>query len=84
MISKCANPNCATEFNHRKGMLFRFPKPPISDGLPANTHSVQHFWLCEDCSQTYWLQYDPRLGVALTLPFEKIGAPSPHKVIAAV
>lgn len=57
MIPRCANPACLAEFDHRKGQLFRFPK--------GATHSVQHFWLCADCSKSYSLEYIENHGVAL-------------------
>jgi hypothetical protein len=82
MVSKCANPNCSAIFDHRQGRLFRFPKRPIEDGRPANTHSVQHFWLCEDCFATYSLEYHEGLGVAITRHFEKALRSGPPKFIA--
>jgi hypothetical protein len=63
MISRCGNPACLAEFDHREGRLFRFPKR--SKDQPGNTHSVQHFWLCADCSKLYSLEYVENQGVAL-------------------
>jgi hypothetical protein len=63
MISRCANPACLAKFDHRKGQIFRFPKR--ADDQPLNTHSVQHFWLCADCSKLYSLEYIENRGVAL-------------------
>ncbi len=63
MISRCANPVCLAKFDHRKGQLFRFPMR--AKDRPANTHSVQHFWLCADCSKSYSLEYIENHGVAL-------------------
>jgi len=83
MIAKCANPNCSAAFDHREGRLFRFPKSPVEDGSPANTHAVQHFWLCATCFQTYSLEYHEGVGVALARHFEKALEPSPRKFIAA-
>lgn len=82
MVSKCANPNCSATFDHQQGRLFRFPKRPIEDGRPANTHSVQHFWLCGNCYQTYSLEYHEDLGVAITRHFEKASAPESRKFIS--
>jgi len=82
MISKCANPTCDSTFDYRSGRLFRFPKQATDGNRPANSHSVQHFWLCAACSQTYSLEYDERRGVAIRFP-----GPSAqqrhHKVISA-
>jgi len=82
MALKCANPNCSVTFDHREGRLFRFPKRPIEDGRPANTHSVQHFWLCGTCFQTFSLEYCEGQGVALTRHFERTIKSSPRKFIA--
>jgi hypothetical protein len=68
MISRCANPACVTEFDHRKGRIFRFPKK--AEDPRANTHSVQHFWLCKDCAGSYSLEYIESQGVALRLRAE--------------
>jgi len=83
MVLKCANPNCSATFNHREGRLFRFPKRPIEDGRPANTHSVQHFWLCELCFATYSLEYHDGLGVAIIRQFERPAGPRSRKFISA-
>jgi hypothetical protein len=82
MVSKCANPTCGATFDHREGRLFRFPKRPNQAG-PANTHSVQHFWLCGNCFPDYLLEYHDGVGVALTRRFERAPTPGPRKFIAA-
>jgi hypothetical protein len=72
MISKCANPDCATPFRYmRDGRLFRVdrdrsghlvPGPFLraGNGLP---HHLEHFWLCGQCCQRMTLRLDPELGV---------------------
>lgn len=82
MISTCSNPCCSATFIHRQGRLFRLPKRPMEDGRPANTHSVQHFWLCADCCETYSLEYDESLGVAITLRLQGVPAPRLRQIIA--
>jgi hypothetical protein len=70
---KCANPSCASAFQWLKGgKLFRFrrdsPALPKVDGnqaRPANSHNVEHFWLCERCSQIYTLGYEPGRGIII-------------------
>jgi hypothetical protein len=48
---KCANPSCATTFDWRGGgRFFRFRNVSA-----ANCHGVQHYWLCEDCSNVLTL-----------------------------
>jgi hypothetical protein len=83
MVSKCANPSCGATFDHREGRLFRFPKRPIDGGRPANTHSVQHFWLCGNCVREYLLEYQDGVGVAITPRFERNLTVGSRKFIAA-
>jgi hypothetical protein len=82
MISACSNPCCSATFTHRQGRLFRLPKRPMDDGRPSNTHSVQHFWLCADCCETYSLEYDKNLGVAITHSFQGFPSPELRQIIA--
>jgi hypothetical protein len=82
MVSECAHPNCSASFHHRRGRLFRFPKQSVEGGRPANTHSVQHFWLCEACLSTYSLKYHEGEGVTLRRHFETAVEPGLRKVIA--
>jgi len=81
MISQCANPVCPAGFDHRKGQLFRFPKR-AKDEL-GNTHSVQHFWLCANCSKLYSLEYIENQGVALKPHVELARTESRHFIAAA-
>lgn len=83
MVSKCANPSCRAKFDHREGRLFRFPKRPVEDGRPANTHSVQHFWLCGRCFRAYLLEYHDGVGVAITRHLDGTPTPGARKFIAA-
>jgi hypothetical protein len=83
MVSQCANPSCQASFDHRHGRLFRFPKRPVEGDRPANTHSVQHFWLCGNCLATYRLEYHDGVGVAITARLDGTVTPGPHKFIAA-
>lgn len=55
MISECANPDCLASLDYRTGRWFRFHLHHAPDKAPRNTHSVQHFWLCQRCSETYTL-----------------------------
>jgi hypothetical protein len=70
MFSECANPACRAEFDYRQGRLFRFHKAPRDDGAPANTHSVQHLWLCQICATIFRLDYEGGRGVLLKLRFD--------------
>ena len=72
---KCSNLSCATAFEWLGGgKLFRFRREvennssPIShSGRANNHHGVEHFWLCEKCSQIFMLEYKPGLGVSIRL-----------------
>ena len=83
MVSKCANPSCLAQFDHGEGRLFRFPKRAIEDGRSANTHSVQHFWLCGKCFSAYVLEYHDGVGVAMIRRSSGTPGPGPRKFIAA-
>lgn len=65
MLSRCANPDCAVPFDHRPGNFFRFRRPRAEGEVPANTHSVQHFWLCKSCSEIYTLEQTASLEVVI-------------------
>jgi len=82
MIWKCANPDCSSSYVYLEGRLYRFPKQPIKHGRRANTHSVQHFWLCTDCCATNALEYDEGRGVALVRHLDWASAPEPSQFIA--
>lgn len=68
MLARCANPDCRAPYElHRgHGRFFRFRRnsPPAA---PANSHSVQHHWLCDSCSRIYTLDYRAAIGVLLAL-----------------
>jgi hypothetical protein len=83
MFSKCANPSCGAEFDCRQGRFYRFHKRPLDDGRPVNTHSVQHFWLCGKCCETYCLKYAHGDGVLIELNFENAFKPDVSRMIAA-
>jgi hypothetical protein len=67
MLSKCANPACATPFQYlREGRLFKFelellePKGPVLVGgrFPNDqkpVRKVEHFWLCGRCARNMTL-----------------------------
>lgn len=67
MFGKCANPDCSKPFEYGHGRFFRFPSGRSAQGIPANSHGVQHFWLCRRCSKTHTLEYRKESGVAVRL-----------------
>jgi hypothetical protein len=70
MFSECANPLCRVEFDYGQGQFFRFRKAPLADGKPANTHSIQHYWLCGECAKIYRLEYQHDRGILLKPNYE--------------
>jgi hypothetical protein len=55
----------------------------LDDGQSVNTHSVQHFWLCGRCSETYCLEHAPGGGILIRLRFEKVLGAGSAQMIAA-
>src|ERR1700691_1484770 len=83
MFPHCANPDCTASFgSFREGLFFRFRRAQPAGKKPVNHHSVEHFWLCKDCSEEYTLEYrenrsilTPLLPVA-TLPIARPAVPA--------
>jgi len=65
MFSTCANPDCGKAFDYQEGHFFRFHKSHQANGAPANTHSVQHLWLCGKCSDEFTLEWMEGHGVVM-------------------
>jgi len=65
----CANPRCAKAFDSLGGgKFFRF-----SNVSATNHHGVQHYWLCERCSNDFTLASNERQEV-LVKPRAKASA----------
>lgn len=70
---KCANPSCAAAFGWMAGgKLFHFHRETKDIHLPVScemggehSHLIEHFWLCERCSNIYTLKYEPSEGVKI-------------------
>jgi hypothetical protein len=70
---KCANPSCAVAFGWiTGGKLFRFHREARksndvrgADQNSTRSHLLEHFWLCERCSNIYTLQYEQGQGVKI-------------------
>jgi hypothetical protein len=79
---KCANPSCATAFGWTTGgKLFRFHRAEHlsseirgSDTDWTRAHALEHFWLCERCSNIYTLLYEPGEGVKIVSLWPQLGA----------
>jgi len=68
VLSKCANPACLARFHYlHEGRIFNLETGAItSDGNNSTTHRIEHFWLCERCSQTLSVVLEN--GVVTTRP----------------
>jgi len=79
---KCSNPSCSQSFDWLGGgKLFRFYREPEKDMPPAareantgGSHRVEHFWLCETCSQIFTLEYKQGQGVSIRLLWAQLPA----------
>jgi len=85
MFPHCANPDCTASFtDFREGLFFRFRRSYPAGEAPSKSHSVEHCWLCKDCSEEYTVDYrDNRcilisLVPAVTLP-QRAAAPEPPR-----
>jgi len=79
---KCSNPSCAAAFEWLAGgRLFRFHRERgNSNSVSGETipnergRPVEHFWLCERCSQIFTLEYKPGQGVSIRLLWPELPA----------
>jgi len=67
MLDQCANPKCSIAFDHRHGFFFRLHRACAANQAQANTHTVEHFWLCGGCAGTYTLQFHKEHGASTSL-----------------
>ena len=75
MLSKCANPSCATPFRYlRDGRLYRIdvacagemrPHGPFLVNSQKGPGKIEHFWLCGECATTLTLAYEQDRGVTV-------------------
>jgi hypothetical protein len=60
MVDKCANPECSEAFYFGQGRLYFSPKRRLADkSAPANSHGVEHYWLCGSCSKSFTFGSEP-------------------------
>lgn len=73
MVSKCANPDCATAFRYfHTGRLFRIETPIGSghsdssdDGMKNPRPHLEFYWLCDDCASHMTLTFERGVGVSV-------------------
>jgi hypothetical protein len=65
MLSKCANPDCTKTLHYlREGKVFKMePMPQNGESPRKRAKSVEHFWLCGPCSESWTLLYDRDAGI---------------------
>lgn len=82
MVSKCANPDCATTFRYfHTGKLFRVETPAITvqetwddNTMKKPMRRLEFFWLCEDCAGKMTLGFDRGIGVSVRPKFARSAA----------
>jgi hypothetical protein len=70
---KCANPSCTAAFGWLAGgKLFHFYRESNEitssengGGHRNRPHPIEHFWLCERCSNIYTLKHEAGQGVTI-------------------
>jgi hypothetical protein len=68
MFPRCANSECSASFtNFREGTFFRFRRTDPDPKAPAKNHSVEHSWLCTECSERYTLEYRDSKAMLVSL-----------------
>ena len=65
MVEKCANPECSQLFDYRQGRLYCCRVQTAGGLLPANSHGLVHYWLCESCSKIYTFEQRAGIGIAI-------------------
>ena len=56
MVTKCANPQCATPFRYlRGGKLIAIPKTPNQADCCPPAVAIECFWLCDECAPLFSL-----------------------------
>jgi hypothetical protein len=81
MYLKCAHPECSSDFDPGQGRIYRFQQSPRHGPLPANSHSVKHFWLCTKCRETFTIDYQEGVGVLLPQRLETLAEGQPSHFV---
>lgn len=86
MVSKCANPECATPFRYfHQGKLFRLETATgfdrrkemgVDSDLKKPMRRVEFFWLCDVCAREMTLVSEKGVGVTVRprLPLSETAA----------
>lgn len=83
MVSKCANPECASQFHYlHDGRLYQLEVPSTQPEVPAaeaqagpqlagnrmGPRRVEYFWLCGGCAAAMTLAFDKASGGVTAVP----------------
>jgi hypothetical protein len=80
MVHHCSNPKCdKTLHSLYEGRIYVFdvvgPRPAaLPDG--RHSHHMEHFWLCERCSETLLLERTAETGIRLLPKAPEVRGPS--------
>lgn len=78
MLAKCANPECTAVFRRLgDGKLFRVPRVATASspsGAGKKTVTMEHFWLCNKCTETMTLGIDRERSVTVIPALSARGA----------
>ena len=69
MFEKCLNPDCGLPFDYREGRLIRFSSADAESLTEQPT--VEHFWLCGECSERYVFPHEREAGMKIRLRVEE-------------
>ena len=67
MVNNCANPECNKPLHYlRDGRVYLFEVSSARLGADGKRlRSLEHYWLCGDCSPALTLECTPERGVAV-------------------
>jgi hypothetical protein len=65
VVDYCANPNCMKPLHYlREGTIYIFEVMDAEAGI-RNTHQLEHYWLCGECSIDHRLERTPNSELRL-------------------
>jgi len=84
MIKKCCNPECDAPFDYREGRLVRISRSSSSGTSAENRFTIEHFWLCGNCTEVFVLDHDSEMKVKMKPRDKKLlERKSVHSKVAA-
>jgi len=80
VFEKCSNPDCGLPFDYREGRLIRFSSADAESLTEQPT--VEHFWLCGECSERYVFVHERGVGMKIRLRTAKSRETAAHSLAA--